>query len=107
MVTSTWINGRPTSEETVAQADFLTVMAPVIKQGLVSASFWPNENTSIRYCVDEARVQLYISAVTDLNLKLNRNDWSYTTASGSTTLSWVPDNGKWKQVYESPWVPAV
>jgi hypothetical protein len=107
MVTSTWTNGRPTPEETVSQTDFLTVMSPLAKQGLVSASIWPDENTTIRYFINEASAQLYISTVTDLNLKLNRNDWSYAMSMGSITLSWSLDNNQSTQVCESPWVPAV
>lgn len=107
MTMSIWANGRPTPEESVAQSEFLTIVAPLTQQGLVSKSFWPDENTTVRYFVDEASAQLYISAVADLNTKLNRNDWSYTIANGSITLTWVPDNGKWKLVCESPWIPAV
>tara|TARA_R110000868_G_scaffold333036_1_gene593935 strand:+ start:61 stop:384 length:324 start_codon:yes stop_codon:yes gene_type:complete len=107
MITSTWDNGRPTLEESVAQTEFLTDMSPLTQQGLVSKSIWPDEHTTIRYFVDQASAQLYISAVNNLNTALNRNDWSYTTANGSVTLSWTLDNDQWKQVYDSPWVPAV
>ena len=107
MTTSTWTNGRPTPEESVAQTEFSTTVAPLTQQGLVSKSFWPDENTTVRYFVDEASAQLYISAVADLNTKLNRNDWSYIVAIGSVALYWALENNQWTQIYESPWAPAV